>query len=321
MLLRGTILVNSQIPPSPPRRIRSVLCRTVQQGMRYIIKKGWIIKKADKGLGLVLLSKREYNRLVESQISGDLEKMQSFPFSELLQKLREIFSHCHINPTERARHESFAVKHRAPAPFYILPKIHKQVVKARSIMAQRSYILSQLSKDLAAILDAEVSKIPAITINSRQVISELENIRIHDEKKRRDLVLLTYDVEACYPSIGIDDALKVLSQVYPHIFLTRNGFWIRILETIMKQSLIISKREVYRQSSGTAIGTAVAPPFSNLYLFWKLRRVFLRHRKSIVFQGKYIDDGLMLVRGAEQAERICDELEDASNLKFTFDWK
>lgn len=134
-------------------------------------------------------------------------------------------------------------------------------------------------------------------------------------------VLLTYDVKACYPSIDIDDALKILAQVYPHIFLTRDGFWIKVLETIMKLSFIIRKTNVYRQISGTAMGTAAVPPFANLYLFRKLRRVFYRHQKFILFQKRDIDHGLMLVREAEPAERLCDELEDASNLRFTFDWK
>lgn len=68
------------------------------------------------------------------------------------------------------------------------------------------------------------------------------------------------------------------------------------------------------------MGPAVAPPFSNLYLFWKLRRFFYRHHKFIVFQRRYINDGLALFRGEEMAERIRNEIEDVYNLKSTFSW-
>lgn len=76
------------------------------------------------------MSKHEYSRLVESQTKKVFEKVESFSFNETLQRLTDILNHCHINPTKRKRHERFAIKHRSPAPFDILLKIHEKIIQS-----------------------------------------------------------------------------------------------------------------------------------------------------------------------------------------------
>ena len=48
--------------------------------------------------------------------------------------------------------------------------------------------------------------------------------------------------------------------------------------------------KVYKQIDGTAMGTSVAPPFANLFLFILERILLLKYKEYILFYKRYIDD-------------------------------
>ena len=48
--------------------------------------------------------------------------------------------------------------------------------------------------------------------------------------------------------------------------------------------------KVYKQIDGTAMGTLVAPPFANLFLFILERILLLKYKEYILFYKRYIDD-------------------------------
>lgn len=100
-------------------------------------------------------------------------------------------------------------------------------------------MLSSLSKELARILNQKCSELSVNSKNSKQAVTHLVSLKLfHDEKKRSDLVLVTYDVDERYPSIDISDTLLVPVQAYFEIFLTQGLFLLRILELIMINSYI-----------------------------------------------------------------------------------
>ena len=288
----------------------------IRKGIRYIKNKGWVLKQADKNLGLQLMSKEVYDRLLYTQLGPDVfERVDSFPRSDILSSLKLILEECGIHRKQKAEIMARAWKQPEPAPFYITPKIHKPVVKARPITAQHSYLLNDLSKQLAQILNSKVIKIPAIAINSRQVVRKLEKIRVP-----QNATLVAYDVEACYPSIDIDDALQLLSTEIPDVFNCRGRLWLKVLELIMRNSYVQADGGIYRQKNGTAMGTAVAPAFANLYLHYKLRSVIKKYQKYIAIQLRYVDDGFMVIRGDIQlAKSIVNDLDKHSNLNLTLE--
>lgn len=311
---RNVSIIKSMIETSSPEEVApSSISRVVANGIRFIQDQGWIVKEADKNLGLVLMSPSVYQDLLASQVSeGVFAKVTGFPHGAVLSNLTQILNFCSIPKREGLGIYESACSHTKPAPFYVLPKIHKPTLKARPITAQHSYMLSHLSKKLTNVLNEVVIRLPAITINSRQVVNQLEHVRLP-----QDVVFLTYDVESLYPSIDIPDALRTLRDALPEIFLKRKGFWLRALELIMTNNYVKVGDDVYKQITGTATGTAVAPPFANLYLFYKFRETFRTFSRDIIYQRRYIDDGLILLRNGKNIQALLDQLKSTSGLSFT----
>lgn len=288
---------------------------TLMRGIKHIKKMGWIVKEADKNLGLTLMSRKFYDELVHKEIhEGSFAEVESFPLKELLSNLEGILERCNKERKFRKNTLDYAKSATEPAPFYVLPKIHKPTVKSRPITASHSYVTAQLSRQLSTILNNLVLKIPAISVNSWQTVRQLEHIHLPS-----DCVFLTYDVERCYPSIDIKDACRVLVRELPQVFMVNNGFWCRVLQFIMENNFVCDGHGVHRQLIGTATGTPVAPAFANLYLFYKFRRIFKDFVSSVIINRRYIDDGLVILRNQEAAEQLMQRLNTCSNLRMTWD--
>lgn len=80
-------------------------------------------------------------------------------------------------------------------------------------------MLSMLSKRLYAILNEEVIGIPAITINSQKMFSQLEKARFPPDGS-----YMTYDVERMHPSVDLRDGIGTLGRAYSAMFYARSGF-------------------------------------------------------------------------------------------------
>lgn len=117
-----------------------------------------------------------------------------------------------------------------------------------------------------------------------------------------------------YPSIDLQDAIRILANNFPKIFHSKQGFWTRILTAIMYNNYIGMGEKVYRQLKRTATGTAVALTFPTLYLRCKFQPTFVKYRTNIVMQRRYIDDGFGITRNRESPEAVLHELNECSNL-------
>lgn len=69
----------------------------------------------------------------------------------------------------------------------------------------------------------------------------------------------------------------------------------------MQNNYVTADGIINVQNIGTATGTLVAPKFSSLYLFREFYVVL--QDDAIIFQGRFIDEGLLHVRTMEDAER------------------
>lgn len=96
------------------------------------------------------MSRMEYQNLVQSQLTEDTYcKVSSFPFQIIIDQIGRIVDYCGLPADRKTIIMDIAMKHDKPAPFYILPKIHKPAIKTRPITVQHSYVLGHLSTQLA----------------------------------------------------------------------------------------------------------------------------------------------------------------------------
>ena len=290
--------------------------RSITQGLGDIRKRPWVVKPADKNLGLVLMTKAKYDELVHGQLTADgvFETVNFFPHKKIMARMMLNLRISPFSPEVRKKILDRARERDAPCPFYILPKIHKPKLAARPITAQHSYALAGLSKLLSKKLNDEVAKHAGVTKNSKTVAAELEEIYFPPG----ELIFATYDVVSLYPSIDIADALATLKEAFPEIFSEQDGFWLRCLKVIMEENYVTYEGKFFRQTRGTATGTACAPAFANLYLLAKFHPTFLKHGKGILYNRRYIDDGFIVLTDRTTAMELKEELSTCSNLELTW---
>lgn len=271
-----------------------------------------VVKQADKNLGLVPIRGDIYRAMVRKWIEPPaFQRADTFPIEDIRRRVTNIIRSTRAITEQQKRkwitHMTMATE---PCPFYAIPKIHKpSPLSSRPISAQHSYILAPLSRDLSKVLLTVQNQCNGITKDTLSFIQKIEGF-----KTSKPFVFMTYDVEACYPSIDINDAIQTLHQNIP-VMQHNHGFWTKILQVIMFNNYVVANDTLCRQMNGTATGTQVAPQFANLYLYYKFRSIL--QYPSILLQERFIDDGFLLIENREKATRIIKELNDCTNLNLT----
>lgn len=286
----------------------------VYRGIQHLKELDVILKQADKNLGLVPIRGDIYNAMVREWLQEpSFSVVTSMPHKKILSDVISlVYGNEAVAPRLQWLMISTAKKHTDPCPFYIIPKIHKRKIGSRPITAQHSYVLSGVSTALAEVLNSHVEAEKTIGIDSKTTVKRLESLALPDE-----FVFLTYDVEACYPSIDLEDAFKTFETCMPYWSQVGNGVWLNLLKLVMRNNYVTANGKIYVQKVGTATGTQVAPPFANLYLYYKFFTVL--QDEAILFQERFIDDGLLIVRSKLDAERIMEGLLHASSLNLTWE--
>lgn len=272
-----------------------------------------VLKQSDKNLGVVAIRRGIYNRLLFKNLAPQTFKLVSrFPHTVIKRKLQSILTGIDgVTDWTKEKLTKNTEGATEPCPFYVIPKLHKAELGSRPITAQHSYVLASVSKELAGILQTEVNKVPSIARDSKAVVRQLEEL-----KTDKSFVFLTYDVEQLYPSIDLNDAVKTLYDNL-HVMRLKGGLYTRLLRLVMFNNYVTVNGKIYLQIKGTATGTQVAPPFANLYLYFKFREIL--SRRDILFQSRYIDDGLILIETEESARETVERLNSISNLNLTWD--
>ena len=294
------------IQKGPPR-----IAASIRKGIQELKEMNIVIKQADKNLGIVAIRKDIYNHMLNKHLqSTSFKKMNVFPRFDIIRRMENILG----TVPENWRFQKWiqhAKNSTEPCPFYIIPKLHKPQLGSRPITAQHSYMLSPLSTALAIVLQEEVNKIPEIARDSKTVVQQLEQLEVKEPN-----VLITFDVEQMYPSIDLQDAIKVLHENL-QVMRAMKGFWTKILQLIMFNNYVTANKNIYRQMTGTATGTQVAPPFANLYLYFKYKSIL--DKEDVFYKSRYIDDGFIIVPSAERGKTILKQLNDACELNLTFE--
>lgn len=301
-------LIKSIIPlQSQPPRIES----KIRKGLQHIKQLNCVIKQSDKNMGIIAIRGDIYNGLTRKWLKEPaFVRVNHFPHHDIFRRLVNIVTTHNSTKHIGDKWIRHADSHKEPNLFYSIPKIHKSSLGSRPITATHSYCLAETSSAVAKYLQLEVDKYPSIAQDSRQVIRQIEELTIN-----QPFVFLTYDVEACYPNMDINHAINLISQHYNQ---TRDQqAWIKLLQLINFNNYVSYGGNIYRQMVGTATGSQVAPPFCNLYLYLLFKDI-LNH-SSILFNSRYIDDGLLIVKNRDDASYIANRLNSVSNLNITWE--
>ena len=115
-----------------------------------------------------------------------------------------------------------------------------------------------------------------------------------------------------YPHITHDEGLKSMRQVIGEFEKESDCVisaqdLVELAELIFENNFFKFNNEIYRQKSGTAIGTKFAPLFMNMFMFKLERRMLREYHLTPLVWWRFLDDEFLIwVYGRETLKQFSD---------------
>ena len=255
-----------------------------------------IVKPADKNLGLTLISREWYIAECERQLTdtSTYERVHSVSLPGIQRRMLGFIATLDggIPPNEHKWLTRETERLSQLPQFYIMPKLHKDPVKGRPIVACHSWSTWPLSKWVANRINTYASSQETVLTDTNALIAMLRGVEFAED----DAVLLsTADVESLYTSIPIADALSAVEERLRACGVEETFLRITIaaIELVLKLNFFEFNGRTYHQKRGLAMGTPLAPPVANLFLA-SLEARLMRGVPPPVLYVRFLDDILVV---------------------------
>ncbi|CAJ0944555.1 unnamed protein product [Ranitomeya imitator] len=258
--------------------------------------KSLIFKPADKGGATVVMDRADYLEEVFRQL-GDTTVYRVIPhnpLNQIVQKIAPIVEFHFQAGTIDSKMRDFLIKRDPITPiFYILPKIHKRLVKppGRPIVSLTDSVLSPLSMVLEKILTPLVKTTRSFLLDTSDFIQIIKSLG----PLAPSSLLITWDVNSLYTSLIHEKGLAATDRLLSEnrVDIKIHHFCADLLGIVLKENYFMFQDTFYAQQQGTAMGANVAPPYAIAYMtafesdFVYNHPLFTAHCRVL---QRYIDD-------------------------------
>lgn len=169
--------------------------------------------------------------------------------------------------------------------FRLLVKTHKAGNPTRPIAGAHSWISSQISTMLTKILHPlVVQHIFTIVKDTDSLLDKIRPI----QKLLWNPRVVTLDVAAMYPNIPVVEGTNCVKEFLELLHVP--GEMVTTVTTLLRivlDSMVVQFGDLwFRQISGTAMGTNVAPDYANIVMFM-VERKFLQHKGILLVESNF----------------------------------
>lgn len=262
-----------------------------------------IVKPADKNLGLTLIAREWYIAECERQLSdtSTYETVHSVSLPGIQRRMLNFIATLDggIPPNEHKWLTRETERLSQLPQFYIMPKLHKDPVKGRPIVACHSWSTWPISKWVANRINAYAGSQETVLTDTNALISLLQGVEFAEDDQ---ILLSTADVESLYTSIPITDALEAVEERLRACGVDEMFLRITItaIELVLKLNFFEFNGSIYHQKRGLAMGTPLAPPVANLFLA-SLEARLMRGVPPPILYVRFLDD-ILVVQKLSEAE-------------------
>lgn len=277
-----------------------------------------VIKPADKNLGPVILTRRQYEIMCMDHLhnTDTYEVVQNFNPNSCYHDLEQILEKHNMRYIQYGNHSNKRQKRETQlarsicqlknspllrqAYFYCNPKMHKVgvVKKGRPIVSSINSVTYHTSMYLHNILHPVMKYLNTTVASSQEALLRMQNARLKPDSK-----ILCADVTSLYPSIPIEYGLsavqKMLELVTERQLMKINiPLTMALLEWVLRNNYFTFNNTTFHQLTGTAMGTPVAPVYANIVLFWIDVKCC---ENRIPMYMRYLDDIFAVVNNEQYA--------------------
>lgn len=301
-----------------------------QQALRDLRQNAeFVIKPADKNLGLTVMRTDAYRAAVQAHVAdanvyeditdcvGEFTDQACDKLKRLVRRFKDMLG------DTLSEFLLQGLQMRTVPHLYIMPKLHKMhsmdsPIVGRPIAACHSWVTTYASIWLADVLNDRLRHYPTVVTDRTCLVRELEGLRVNE-----DAWLFTFDVESLYPHVEHQGCIDACAEAVPN--LQYNQLMVReFLHFVLTNNVVSVQGKQYRQIFGGAMGTNCMPPAAQLYLARKWEAL-AKQRMGAAFPKvfrRFIDDGFVIFDGSEdQLLAFADMLNNLlPNIKITYNY-
>ena len=241
-----------------PKKFKDNLSRMERNAILQLQNnKSIIIKPSDKNLGLVIMDLAWYEEECFNQLLGDtktyleLSKTEVDKFclkakiliKHIVEKFRQDLSNKEVEFLF-SKLDNFEIPN-----FYIIPKLHKDPIVGKPIVAGYNWITAPISKFVAHFLQVTYKHFDTILKDSLSLIQTLETTVFPG-----NIALYTIDIKSLYTNIPVDHAIKVIKSFLKLYPIENGDFIMECLEFVLKNNIMKFKDQFFHQIFGIAMG-------------------------------------------------------------------
>lgn len=259
-----------------------------------------VIKPADKGSMVVILSREQYIQEVERQLNDTVyyRKLTQPIYKQTIPLVTEILDRLKEKKFINAKQRQYLKGSSEPRErrFYTLPKIHKEPEKwtvpfevppGRPIVSDCESETYRIAEYLDFYLNPLSTKHPSYVKDTYDFIDMVKKIKIPANS-----YFFSMDVDALYTNIDIQSGLNSVQKVfkkYPDPNRPDEEL-LQLLDINLSRNDFVFNEKYYLQIKGTAMGKKFAPAYANIFMANWEEEVFAKCQQKPTHYLRYLDD-------------------------------
>lgn len=259
-----------------------------------------VIKPADKGATVVILSREQYNLEVEKQLSDKnyYKKLDNPIFLETIPLIDSILNTLKKKKFINDKQRKYLKGNVQPRErrFYILPKVHKdprnwtvpfEVPAGRPIVSDCDSETYNTAEYLDFYLNPLSTRHPAYVKDTYHFIEIVKSLCIPSNS-----YFFTMDVTSLYTNIDIPNGIKAVKNIFAKYPDPKrpDAELLQLLEINLTRNDFVFNNQYYLQIKGTAMGKRFAPAYANIFMAEWEEEVFRKCQKKPFHYLRYLDD-------------------------------
>ena len=281
-----------------------------------------IITKPDKGRGVVILNRDDYENKLQTILNDNTKFRQiTTDTATYLMKMEDKLNRV-LRPIKTAIGEAtynfITASGSKPGSLYGLPKIHKLLVPIRPIISAIGTFNYNLAKFIVQI-------ITPLTTNQYTIENSISFVNeICDLKISHPVTMASFDIESLFTNVPLNETTDLITSKTTPALLDPYGLTIKIFKKLLNiaahHSVFTFDDKLYIQVDGLAMGSPLSPCYANAFLShheqnWLNDCPF--HFKP-VFYRRYMDDTFLLFKDPSHVNLFLNYLNSKHpNIKFT----
>jgi hypothetical protein len=293
------------------------------------------ITRPDKGKGVVIMDKEEYNNkmleILNDRSTFEVVKVDETIAQEdrLIRKLKQLKDDGFITEKE---YNFCRPRGSQPARIYGLPKTHKTGMPLRPIVSASGTFNYNLAKLLANKLD-HLRKNNTIIKDTFTFVDELLSLKFNNSQ----IKMISFDITSLFTNVPLNRTIQIiLDKFYGREHTCtysdkkrvdwctkcKNRYEMKyLLETSTKETKFIFNDTIYSQTNGVAMGSPLGPLFADIYVNYLEEKLMSRLKSNgLLYWRRFVDDTFAIVKKDANVDKIIDILNSFDNsIVFTFE--